>query len=103
MKTVSFGAGLVCAAVCATVPSGKASAQTAKDRVVEQYLCKDVVRESGSDRDVAVAFLHGFLLGKSGNSKFNLDLLSKQSSDFVERCLDNPAERALDAMSKVRN
>ena len=82
---------------------GPTSAQDAKDRSVEQYSCKDVVRESGADRDVAIAFLHGFLLGKSGSSKFNLDVLHKQSGDFIERCLDNLAERALDAMSKVKN
>ena len=80
-----------------------AAAQDAKDRSIEQYLCKDVVRESGVDRDVAVAFLHGFLLGKSGSAKFNLDVLHKQSNAFIERCLDNPGERALDAMSKVKN
>lgn len=82
---------------------GPTAAQDAKDRTVEQYLCKDVVRESGADRDVAIAFLHGFLLGKSGSSKFNLDVLHKQSGDFIERCLDNLAERALDSMSKVKN
>jgi HdeA/HdeB family len=82
---------------------GPAAAQDAKDRSVEQYLCKDVVRESGVDRDVAIAFLHGFLLGKSGSAKFNLDVLQKQSNAFVERCLDNPGERALDAMAKIKN
>jgi len=79
------------------------SAQDAKERTVEQYLCKDVMRESGADRDVAIAFLHGFLLGRSGGSKFSLDALHKQSHDFIERCLDNLAERAVDAMSKAKN
>ena len=82
---------------------GPAAAQDPKDRSVEQYLCKDIVRESGVDRDVAIAFLHGFLLGKSGSSKFNLDVLHKQSNDFIERCLDNLAERAVDSMSRVKN
>ena len=82
---------------------GPAAAQDPKDRTIEQYLCKDVVRESGVDRDVAVAFLHGYLLGKSGSAKFNLDVLHRQSNAFIERCLDNPSERAVDAMSKVRN
>jgi HdeA/HdeB family len=82
---------------------GPDAAQDAKDRSIEQYFCKDVVRESGVDRDVAIAFLHGFLLGKSGSAKFNLDVLHKQSNAFIERCLDNPGERALDAMAKVRN
>ena len=71
-------------------------------RTVEQYACKDVVRERGADRDVAIAFLHGFLLGKSGASKFDLDALHKQSDAFIERCLDNPAEPAVQAMTKVK-
>lgn len=86
-------------AAAALVP---ASAQTTQDRVVEQYLCKDVMRESGPNRDVAIAFLHGFLLGKSGGSKFNLDQLRKQSDDFVEACLDKPNEKAVDVMAAVR-
>ncbi len=72
-------------------------------RNVEQFVCKDVMRESSADRDVAIAFLHGFLLGKSGNSKFSTEALHKESRAFIERCLDNPAERVLDAMSKVKN
>jgi hypothetical protein len=78
-------------------------AQDTKDRVVEQYSCKDVMRESGANRDVVIAFLHGFLLGKSGSSKFNVDALRKQSDDFIERCLDNPGEKAVDAASKVKS
>ena len=79
------------------------SAQDNKDRTVEQYSCKDIMRESGANRDVAIAFLRGFMLGKSGSTKFNLDVLHKQSNAFIERCLDNLTERALDAMSKVKN
>jgi HdeA/HdeB family len=52
---------LVASSACA------ASAQQAM-RNIEQYKCKDVMRESGADRDVAIAFLHGFLLDKSGHS-----------------------------------
>jgi hypothetical protein len=77
------------------------SAQDSKDRTVEQYSCKDIMRESGANRDVAIAFLRGFMLGKSGSAKFNLDVLHKQSDDFIERCLANPDEKAMDAMAKV--
>ena len=92
--------GLIAAA--AVLPLGSAGAQDAKPRKVEQYSCKDVMREQGSNRDVAIAFLHGFALGKSGGSGFDLGALHKQSDAFIERCLDNPAERALDAMTKVK-
>jgi len=47
--------------------------------------------------------LHGFLLGKSGGSKFNLDALKKQTDAFLERCLDNPHDKAVDVMMKVKS
>ena len=71
-------------------------------RTIEQYLCKDVMRESGANRDVAIAFLHGYILGKSGSSKFDLDVLHKQTDDFIEQCLDNPAQKAVDVMAKIK-
>jgi len=80
-----------------------AAGETGKiDRTIEQYTCKDIIREAGSDRDVAIAFLHGYLLGKSGSSKFNIETLEKQTDAFIERCLDNPQEKAQDAMLKVK-
>jgi hypothetical protein len=78
-------------------------AQDATERTIDQYACKDILRESGSNRDVAIAFLHGFLLGKSGGSKFNLDALKKQTDAFLERCLDNPHDKAVDVMMKVKS
>jgi hypothetical protein len=88
--------------VVGTVGVLAASAQAAADRTIEQYACKDILRESGSSREVAVAFLHGFLLGKSGNSKFNIGVLAKQTDEFIEGCLDNPAAKAVDVMTKVK-
>ncbi len=80
-----------------------ALAQDTNERTVEQYACKDILRESGSNRDVAIAFLHGFLLGKSGGSKFNLDTLKKQTDTFLDRCLENPHDKAVDTMMKVKS
>jgi hypothetical protein len=78
-----------------------ARAQEQGDRTVEQYLCKKIMRESGADRDSAITFLHGFLLGKSGNSRFNLDVLARRTDAFLERCLENPNEKAVDVMRAV--
>jgi hypothetical protein len=78
-------------------------AQDAKSHTVEQYSCKDVMREHGGNRDVTIAFLHGYLLGKSGRSTFNIDDLHKQTSAFIEYCLDNPGERAVDAMTNIKS
>jgi hypothetical protein len=95
----SFSAAIAAALLLSCAP---ASAQDAKSRTIEQYECKDVMRDSGANRDVAVAFLHGYLLGKSGGSAFNLDVLHRQTDAFVERCLDNPREKAVDAMMAVK-
>ncbi len=60
------------------------------------------MRESGSNRDASIAFLHGYLLGKSGGSEFNIEALAKQTDTFIDRCLDTPGEKAADAMSRVK-
>lgn len=78
-------------------------AQDTNQRTIDQYVCKDILRESGSNRDVAIAFLHGFLLGKSGATTFNLETLKKQTDAFLERCLDNPHDKAVDTMMKVKS
>ena len=90
---------VVATALCAALP---ALSQDSGERAIEQYACKDVMRDSGVHRDVAIAFLHGYLLGKSGSSKFNLDKIKAQTDAFIDRCLDNPNEKAEQAMLSVR-
>ncbi|HSZ65609.1 MAG TPA: HdeA/HdeB family chaperone [Xanthobacteraceae bacterium] len=89
--------------VSAILSAGWMTAQAANTRTIDQYTCKDVMREHGDNRDVTIAFLHGFLLGKSGSSAFDIDALHKQTGDFIEYCLDNPSAKAVDAMSKIKS
>ncbi len=99
MKTNMVAACVALAGFTTTLP---AAAQDSTMRKVEQYTCKDVMIERGSSRDVAIAFLHGFLLGKSGSDEFDLDVLAKQTDTFIDHCLDNPTQKARDAMMKVK-
>jgi hypothetical protein len=94
--------GIGSAAILFGIGLTPAFAQKAETRSIDQYACKDVMREHGADRDVAIAFLHGFLLGKSGRSTFDRAVLHQQTKAFIERCLDNPHEKAVDAMAKVK-
>ncbi len=89
-------------AVQAQAPAQTQLDRAQLERTVEQYTCKDVVRETGASRDVAIAFLHGFLLGKSGSSNFNIETLQKQTDAFLERCLDNPKDKAEDVMIEIK-
>ena len=90
--------------ILVTVLSGASSApaQTPSDRVIEAFTCKDVMREPNTSREVAIAFLHGYLLGKSGGSKFNVEVLERQTNAFIEQCLDAPQSKAVDVMTKLR-
>lgn len=98
-----FSKVLYAASVSASIFAAATSyAQDSGDRTIEQFACKDMIRDSGSNREVAIAFLHGYLLGKSGNSKFNLDSLKQETDLFIDRCLDNPNEKALDSMLTVK-
>jgi hypothetical protein len=42
------------------------------------------------------------LLGKSGGSKFNVEMLERQTGAFIEQCLDNPKDNAADVMAKLK-
>jgi HdeA/HdeB family len=82
--------------------TGAALAQEKDDRSVDQYLCKDIMRDSGASRDVAIAFIHAYLLGRANATTFNVAKMRQQNEAFINRCLDNPNEKALDAMMKVK-
>lgn len=97
-RSLSMTLAAAGAVACGVAMGPNANAQPGMDRTVEQYLCKDVMRESGNNRDIAIAFLHGFLLGKTNASNFNLEVLERQTDAFIERCLSNPNEKAVDAM-----
>jgi hypothetical protein len=94
-RTLAFGTAIFLAGL------NPAPAQDSAIRTVEQYSCKDMMRESGDNRNVAIAFLNGFLLGKSGSSTFDIDALHKRTTNFIEYCLDHPNEQAEQALAKL--
>ncbi len=93
---VCAGAVITCA-LAAMLP-----AHAAEERPVEDYACKEIMRENGVNRNTAIAFLHGFLLGRSDSSKFSVEMLTKQTDAFIDECLDNPAAKAVEVMAKVK-
>lgn len=98
MRIFSF-----CVFACVLLMTVEIKAQeSVGERMIAQYSCKDVMRESGVNRDVAVSFLHGYLIGKAGVDRFNVETLRRQTDAFIDRCLDNPSMRAVDAMSDIK-
>jgi hypothetical protein len=94
---------IVCAgAILTSASAAMLPAHATEERAVENYSCKEIMRENGVNRNTAIAFLHGFLLGQSNSSKFSVETLTKQTDAFVDQCLDNPAAKAVEVMAKIK-
>ena len=77
------------------------SALAADSRDFGAQSCKDVMRLSGSDRDIALAFAHGYRLGKKGTTVYEVEALAQITDRFIDYCLDHPAENALQSFEKI--
>ncbi|WP_298824706.1 HdeA/HdeB family chaperone [uncultured Piscinibacter sp.] len=73
--------------------------QNARD--LKDHSCKDLMRLSGQDRDVALALAHGYVLGKKGTTKYEIDKLAQITDKFIDHCLDNPKDNAMAAFEKI--
>jgi len=62
--------------------------------------CKDIMILSGNNRDIALAFAHGFRLGEKKTTQFSTDVLAEATDKFIDYCLDNPQKNALEAFRK---
>lgn len=89
MSTALLSMGLV-----AAVPAGQSGD-------LSSFSCKDIMCYDTPDRDIAISFIHGYLLGKKGTAKYIADELGKATDAFIEHCLDNPKDNALQVMAKL--
>ncbi|EXJ12640.1 hypothetical protein D779_4058 [Imhoffiella purpurea] len=64
-------------------------------------VCKDVMRLSGEDRSVALAFVHGYVLGKKGTTQYEVETLAGITDRFIDYCLNHPADNALQSFEKL--
>ena len=70
----------------------------AKD--LKDYKCKDVMILSGDDREIAIALAHGYMLGKKNTTKYVPEVLGVATDNFMDYCLDHPADNALEVFEK---
>ena len=68
---------------------------------LSEFLCKDVMRLSGSERENALALVHGYRLGKMSTTKYDIDALSDLTDRFIDYCLDNPNDKALETFERL--
>ena len=78
-------------------------AGAAEGEVVDMtaYLCKDIMRMTDDERAVSMGVLHGYRLGRKGETSFVAEDLAKVSNEFVEYCLDNPHKKVMASFEEL--
>ena len=99
LKSVSMA--LVALTVLVFAVPGVSAEEKAGMNDLNDSLCKDVMRLSGKDRDVAMGLVHGYRLGKKGVTSFDTQALAEITDKFMDYCLDNPNEKALASFEKI--
>lgn len=97
----AVGAAILAALSFASMNTAAAEPAKATETDIGSSLCKDVMRLSGGDRDIALAFVHGYVLGKKGATRYNVDVLAGVTDRFIDYCLDHPGDNALRAFEKI--
>jgi len=95
---------VVTAALASALFSGGAAIAADEPSVqkdLSTFQCKDVMRLSGSERENALALVHGYRLGKMGTTEYDIEALSDLTDRFIDYCLDNPNDKALASFEKL--
>ena len=95
---------LVTAAVTSALFVGGSAAlaeEPSNKKDLNEFLCKDVMRLSGSERENALALVHGYRLGKMNTTQYEIETLSDLTDRFIDYCLDNPNDKALASFEKL--
>jgi hypothetical protein len=81
--------------------SAIAAEEPSAQKDLSSFQCKDVMRLSGSERENALALLHGYRLGKMNTTEYEIEALAAITDKFIDHCLDNPGDKALAAFEKI--
>jgi hypothetical protein len=74
--------------------------ETSKTQGINDYTCKDFMILSGKDRDIALAFAHGYRLGEKKTTQYSTQLPAEATDKFIDYCLENPGQNALESRRK---
>jgi hypothetical protein len=80
--------------------SGTFAGELSEPRDLKDFQCRDVMILSGEDREIAIAFAHGYMLGKKNTTRYVPEVLAVATDNFMDYCLDHPADNALESFEK---
>jgi hypothetical protein len=66
---------------------------------INEFTCKTIMRADDFDQDAAIAFMHGYLFGRSGQTNFDVERLRQATDAFIDSCLDTPKAAAINVLA----
>ncbi len=104
-KIINATAPIFAFLLCGVLAPFAAQAQQ-DERDLDNIECREIMILSGLDRDTAIAFMHGYLVGQSDETTFQLSRLTEATEIFLNDCLEKPDNNAVsvmkDALRRVR-
>lgn len=95
---MTFPRFFLAAALCLSPLAALAQDSDEQPYDIETVTCADVMILSGMDRDTTLAFIHGYIVGASGESAFVASKLTDATDDFLDACIGAPDDMAIATM-----
>jgi len=67
---------------------------------ISKMTCKELMSGNDTDREVGIAYFHGFLAGKKNSHVVDVKTTSELTDKVKDYCLSNPASTVMDAFTK---
>jgi hypothetical protein len=77
-----------------------ASAAENKTWDIGQVLCKDIMIRGDRERELAMAYYHGYLDGKANATTLDVNAKAALTDKVMEHCVSNPNDTLLSVFSK---
>jgi hypothetical protein len=65
------------------------------------YTCREILLANGEERDLAIMFLQGFYVGKSGKTTVDRNKLADATDILLDMCIADPDSKVLGTMEKA--
>lgn len=67
---------------------------------ISKMTCKELMSGDDTDREVGIAFFHGFMAGKKDNIIVDVNKVSSLTDKVKDYCLSNPTSTVMNAFKK---
>jgi hypothetical protein len=84
------------------LPAWGQEAKPAEQKLdIGKMTCKELMAGNDTDREVGLAYFHGFVAGTKNQQNLDINATAAQTDRVKDYCLSNPTSTVLDAFAKT--